>query len=147
MEYGKLKVIHCEFEKDGLNKIQSSDFPIFYYDLNSEAGVSPCTDKKEEYGVRITYKYRVFLEKEHKGFIGSYVSEQWFYIKFPNDNDVELMREIKWLCDHSQIWTIDKFNELKTERQYPFTPWTHTSMSFDEVENILSLLRQAHAER
>ncbi len=146
MQFNKIKVIHCDFNQNSIDEVLKKPLRLFYYDLDIRATVSQAVDNPAEYGVLMTHKYRVFSNKDNSSLIGSYISEQWFFIKFPNSDDVALMNDLRWLCINAINYSRDKFEAIRQEKKYPFREWDFVEVHFQEVDNILSLLRQAASQ-
>lgn len=90
----KLSVIHCDFDQKYLTEITSAELPLFKSKMDISFGSIMPEDKVDECGLMVTFKFKVFTTKDV--LVGSYISQQCFYLKFPNDNLEELIADIKW---------------------------------------------------
>ncbi len=97
-------------------------------------------DDLTECKVDIRYTFRVFDEEEKTSF-GSFISEQFFYIKYVNDEHT--VSQIKHLFSNSHFASEQEFEKLREKNGLPRNlRFTHLIFPDYAVEELFQILKE-----
>lgn len=139
-KYSPIKVIHFNLDKDEIEDYLSprGRLMILKTNLIPKHLIYDMLDDVTECKVEIKYTFRVSDEEEKKSF-GSYISEQFFYIKYVNDSFTK--SQIENLFANSHFASEQKFEKLIMEKGLPkqlrFSSFTFPDYAVQELFQIL----------
>lgn len=140
-KYSAINVIHFYMDKQKIESYLScSDRPmIIKRDLTPKRFIYDMTDGDlTESRIDIRYTFRVW-DEEKKNSLGSYISEQSFYIKYVNEAYTHA--QIKHLFSNSQFLSQQEFDRLRNSSSLPeiikFPYWTWSDLFVEELFQIL----------
>jgi hypothetical protein len=136
LQPGKITITAGEFLSD-----PADNMVIVRFDIKYQATITRVPDNPSICSILMMWTFIFFDEDDDK--LGDYVTEQMYYVTYPNENVAYLRFSIGEILDTSLRVTREEFDWIKAEfGSFEKIKWELVHFSDKDIDDILYLLSQ-----